>query len=110
MRIKKPYFWATVAPLGVALVFSLFILIFFKSLPPKLPLFYSLPWGEGQLAIHLQFFTIPTILILITLLNFAILWYLHPSQVFFKKVLAVASLLITLIFTVTFAKIVYIFI
>lgn len=24
-------------------------LIFYKDLPPEVPLFYSLPWGEGQL-------------------------------------------------------------
>lgn len=36
-------------PLGVLLVAGLFILFLWKKIPPEIPWFYSLPWGENQL-------------------------------------------------------------
>ncbi|OGE26858.1 hypothetical protein A3C26_03065 [Candidatus Daviesbacteria bacterium RIFCSPHIGHO2_02_FULL_39_12] len=86
------------------------ILILDKSLPPKLPLFYSLPWGDAQLASPQQLFIIPSVIILITLLNLTISRQLHYSQGFFKKVLLFYSLLTAIILTITFFKIVFIFI
>lgn len=87
----------------------MFILIFFRHLPPKLPLFYSLPWGDEQLANHQQFLIIPASIALIALLNLIISWQLHPSQVFFKKILLTSSLLNSFILTITFVKIFLIF-
>lgn len=107
---KKLYFWAGLTPIIVSIVLSLIILLFFKFLPPKLPLFYSLPWGEKQLVEHQQFFIIPGILILITLLNFIISWNLHVSQIFFKKILIMSIFVSTIILVITFIKIILIFI
>lgn len=106
---RNLYFYLLSLPLAITLIISLFILIFFQFLPPKLPLFYSLPWGNAQLANHQQFFIIPASIVLINLINLLIIWHLHPSQVFFKKMLTVSSLVITLIFLTTFIKIFFIF-
>ncbi len=35
------------------------ILLFFSRLPPKVPLFYSRPWGKNQLADPVTLFTLP---------------------------------------------------
>ncbi len=109
MSLKKIYLWATITPLAIAVIFSIFILFFFRFLPSRLPLFYSLPWGDKQLADHLQFFIIPAILVLITILNLVFSLNLHSAQVFFKKMLISATLISTLILTITFIKIVLIF-
>lgn len=107
--MKKLYLWTTILPFTVAAVLFLVILLFFRFLPPKLPLFYSLPWGDEQLAIHIQFFIIPGIIILIILLNLIVSMHLHEQQLFFKKILEVGTLISTLILTITFIKIVLIF-
>lgn len=97
-------------PLLLSFSLTLLILGLINSLPSKLPLFYSLPWGDSQLVNHRQLLIIPAGISLITLFNLIISWQLHPSQLFFKKILLVASLLISLVLTITFIKIILIFI
>jgi len=65
-------------PFLFALLISLFVILSAKILPPKLPLFYSLPWGENQLASREQLLIIPAIISLIALTNLALSWQLHP--------------------------------
>lgn len=97
-------------PLILALFISLTIIFLQKVLPANLPLFYSLPWGQGQLATKQQILIIPATISLITLLNLAISWQLHPKQLFFKKALSLSSIITSLILTITFIKIILIFI
>jgi len=102
--------WISLISINLGALMALSILLFLKFLPPELPLFYSLPWGEVQLATLKQFLIIPASIILITLLNLILSWQLHPSQSFFKKALLLSSLVTTLILIITFIKIVFIFI
>lgn len=102
--------WIIVMPLLLSLLIILFTLRFAKSLPPRIPLFYSLPWGEKQLVGNQDLLIIPAIIALVTLFNLIISWQLHSSQTFFKKILLFSSILISLILTITFIKIVLIFI
>lgn len=107
---KKIYLWINLSPLFLSALLALIILFLFKYLPPKLPLFYSLPWGEKMLASSNQFLIIPLALSLITLLNLSLSYQLHPSQSFFKKALLVSSFVTGLILTITFVKIIFIYI
>ncbi len=108
--LSKIYLWINLSSLLIALLIMITILIFFKFLPAKMPLFYSLSWGNQQLANHQQFFVLPLSIALISLLNLSISWQLHPSQYFFKRVLLISPLIIGILLAVTFIKIVLIFI
>ncbi len=103
-------YWFNLIPPLLAIVIALFILMLNKSLPPKLPLLYSLSWGDPQLVSSQQLFIIPSIIVLITLVNLILTWQLHPSQIFFKRILLFSSLLVSVILTITFFKIVFVFI
>lgn len=107
---NKLHFWIALFPAILSLMSALTIVILLNYLPPKLPLFYSLAWGEGQLVTRQQFFIIPASIILITPLNLIISWQLHPSQTFFKKVLLLSSIIVSLILTLALIKIVLMFI
>lgn len=107
---NKFHIWLILTPLVLSLVITLVIVFTLKFFPPKLPLFYSLAWGNEQLANHQQFLIIPASIILITLLNLIISWQLHPSQSFFKKVLLFSPIIISLILTITFMKIILTFV
>lgn len=109
-HFSKIYFWIISLQLIAAASISFFILLFLKVLPAKLPFFYSLPWGEKQLANHQQLFILPALLVLIALINIIISHQLHPTLIFFKKILIYSSLITSLILTITFIKIVLIFI
>ena len=96
-----------------AFVFFFLHLLFFSlanQLPAKLPLFYSLPWGESQLASKQQFLILPAIVLLITVLNTAFTWRLHPSQIILRRILFLTMMAIDLIILVAGIKIMTIFI
>lgn len=107
---QKPSFWIGISPIIISFILSMVILFGMRSLPPQLPLFYSLSWGDNQLATHREFLLIPAIIIVITVFNSVISWQLHPSQSFFKKILLFSPLVISLLFTITFIKIILNFI
>lgn len=107
---KNLFFLAGLIPIILSLLLTIFILIFFRFMPPKLPLFYSLPWGDVQLANHQQFLIIPASIVLVNLINLIIFWQLHASQSFFKKMLISASLIVSAIFLITFVKIYTLFV
>jgi hypothetical protein len=107
---QKFLFWMGFSPLIISLIMAVIILTLFKSLPPKLPLFYSLPWGEGQLATAQQFLIIPASISVMALLNIIISGQLHDQQDFFKKVLLISSIAITVTLTITFIKIILMFV
>jgi branched-subunit amino acid ABC-type transport system permease component len=46
-------------------LYTAFILLFSSQLPSQIPLWYSLPWGENQLAHLSDLFIIPTLIMVI---------------------------------------------
>lgn len=103
---NKLHFWVGSSVIVLSVILTIIIFTVFKSLPPKLPLFYSLPWGDVQLATQEQFLIIPVSISAVAILNLLIAGQLHSSQAFFKKALLTSSLVVTLIFIITFIKIV----
>ena len=107
---NKLHFLIGSAILILSLSIVLIIITAFKFLPPRLPLFYSLSWGEIQLATHQQFLILPASIGIVAILNLLLAWQLHPSQSFFKKLLLLSSVTAGLILTIAFTKIVLIFV
>lgn len=89
---------------------TLLFLIFYNRLPDRLPLFYSLPWGETQLAAKQQFLLLPIMLVLTCLINSLIASQLHVAQVVLKRILTLSLILIDVIILITTVKIIWIFI
>lgn len=70
---------------------SLSVLIFFYfRLPPQVPLFYSLPWGEDQLAPSSLIFAIPGSVFLIILINLLAASF-FPEEKLLLRTLGLAS-------------------
>src|SRR3989344_3430214 len=104
MKIKKislltdHYILAPVLFLILSLIFILIpFLLLYSSLPEKLPLFYSLPWGDFQLVQKDQFLILPAVLLSISLTNLILIWQLHPTQIILKKILSLSIIAISLI-------------
>lgn len=107
---QKRFILINFLPLLLAITLGILVAFFPMFLPNKLPLFYSLPWGSSQIAGTQQFFIIPAIIVLITLVNLTLSWQLHKTQTFFKTILLVSSLISSLILTISIVKIMFIFI
>lgn len=98
-----------VSAASVIVIATLFFLLQ-SRLPSKLPLFYSLPWGQAQLSGKHQFLLLPVILILTTLVNILLALQLHPVQMVLRRILTVSLLLTNIIIIITAFKILTIFI
>lgn len=107
---NKLHNWIIFFPLILASLISLLLLLLLRFLPTVVPLFYSKPWGDKQLAPKRDLFIIPSLIAVMTLLNFLITRQLHQQQSFYKNALMTTSMIISLILAITFIKIVFIFI
>jgi len=63
----------------------LFIVWQWKHLPPSVPLWYSRPWGNDQLASPIWLFLLPVGGLLIYFINLAVSMYLTAKYLIFTK-------------------------
>lgn len=95
--------------IATALILGTYFVLY-NYLPPRLPLFYSISWGENQLVTKQQFLILPAVLVLITLVNIFISSHLHPLQIVLKKIISFQSIFIALAILITAIKILFIFV
>lgn len=108
----------TILTLTMTFLSLVVILLTFKSLPPDIPLFYSLPWGEGQLTNKVFLFAIPISTFLIFTFNLVFLRVFKIEKTednertleYINEALVFVSFLVSLINLITVVKIVRLFI
>lgn len=103
-------FWSTSSSVLMSLFLIILLIIYYYRLPSQIPLFYSLPWGESQLAQTGQFIILPSMILLIMLSNLIISWHLHPSQIIVKRLLSFSSSIISLIILLSALKTIFTFV
>lgn len=94
------------------------IILTFNDLPLQVPLFYSLPWGDGQLASKQFLFILPLFSVIILIFNFFFLKIFRITQNeederlfnFIKDMLVFVSFVCGLINLITIIKIVRLFV
>lgn len=98
--------------LGVkfSLVFLLlalgYLFITFHRWPPEVPLFYSRPWGEEQLANSDFLWLLPSGALLIAFLNISLAAFLIEEFPFLARILAWSTTLISFLASIAIFKIV----
>lgn len=102
MKEDKKIIFAGLGILGLTLVL---VIVFIKKLPPKVPLFYSKPWGEEQLAPALGLL-IPLGLALIILIANSLLVKIFQER-FIARSLVVGALLAGVLASITVVRIVW---
>jgi hypothetical protein len=103
-------FVLALSPIALSLIIGSAILILNPHLPPTLPLFYSLPWGELQLAKTYQLLIIPATFLCISLANLIIFLQLNNEMRAFKRILSLTSIITSLILSISFLQVISIFI
>ncbi|MBI3620217.1 hypothetical protein HY214_03700 [Candidatus Roizmanbacteria bacterium] len=83
------------------------VLLAFRSLPPQVPLFYSRPAGEEQLADTWTIILLPLLLHFFYFLNIIIVKRYFSENEFVKKMIHYVNLFLVVIFTVIFVKIIF---
>lgn len=89
---------------GLSFVSILAILILKSYLPPVVPLFYGLPIGSSQLIPALGLLLVPSVNILIGILN--IILSNFSKDIFFKRTLIISSFFVSVLTTITVFKII----
>ncbi len=85
------------ASLILILLQGVFIALIFKNLPPFIPLFNQMPWGEERLATKTQIF-IPIVLLVVSgLCNFIISSVTYKTIPLVSRFLAVTIFIISLL-------------
>ncbi len=81
-----------------------------NKLPPYLPLFYSLPWGEGQL-IATPFFTLlPIAAVVVFFINTTLSMVIEKSQPILSRLVFLTTVLFSLLLVITTTKIIFLMI
>lgn len=92
--------------LGALFLGLLLILLFLKRLPPQVPLYYSLPWGDEQLASPLLFFLLPLGCLLFGFLNLFLAIISFGSHPLAARILVWFNVIFTLLATFTLFRII----
>jgi hypothetical protein len=101
LESDKVIFLTVTASLGAVVGQVAIFLLKGSELPFTIPLFYSHPWGEAQLATSLQFLVLPLLSLLAILINSIILMHLHDVQTALKRILAISSLMVVILLLIT---------
>lgn len=100
----KGYMLTSIA-INVLMIAIVLVLIYFKRIPPQVPIFYGSPEGEEQLAAN-WLLTTPALASTIFLgINFLISGFVEDD--FLKKILIIAGITATILSTITTAKILF---
>ncbi|MBI3955423.1 hypothetical protein HY338_03185 [Candidatus Gottesmanbacteria bacterium] len=89
-------------------IFLIIIIWKWKSLPPELPLFYSLPRGNLQLGTPFLLLLIPVFSILVFVVNLILSALFYSEEILIAKLLTISGFVVTILFFITFIKIVFI--
>jgi len=79
----------------------------FGDLPQQVPLYYSLPWGELQLVSASTLFLIPTLSIVLFLINHLFAIGFSQKNPLLSQLLIFTSLIVSFFFLLTLVKIIF---
>lgn len=72
-----------------------YLLIMYRHLPPLIPLFNQLPWGEARLAAKTAVFLPLAISLIILLINSALARFLYTAMPLVSRILLVTCVLVS---------------
>jgi len=86
----------------------IFIAIFWTKLSPQLPLFYSKPWGQDQLASKSWFLILPSICFLMVLFNLRLASLFLKKEALLAKILIWTTTILILLVSTTIIRVLFI--
>jgi hypothetical protein len=100
------YRFATISVLVQFLISGIILAWFWRMLPPKVPLWYSKPWGEERLASPFFLLLPPLTSIIVYGINRTLLTRSAADHPMFARVLSLTSVLVSFLSTVIVIRIV----
>ena len=75
----------------------LYILFEYRNLPPLIPLFNQLPWGEKRLSVTLGIFIPPALVLLIVVINSILTSIIYQKNPLLGRLLSITAFIISLL-------------
>jgi hypothetical protein len=94
---------------NLAIIFFQFLLLAvkFRQLPEEIPLYYSLSWGESQLANSSQLFLLPIISTVVFITNHFFASVLFSQDRLLSRLLTIFSLVVSVFLGFSLTKIIF---
>ncbi len=103
--LKKNILRALVLTLIIILVQIVLIVLYFSQLPPSVPLYYSRPWGQAQLAEAIYLFLLPSLSLIIFVINSLLASLFVDHKEFYSHCLIWVSTIFSVFNLITLIKI-----
>lgn len=97
IKEDKILFRGSVLSIAVILISLLFIILYYSSLPPLIPLFNQMPWGEDRITQVNFIFSIPAIASLIFVINLIFTKLIYKKTPLISRLFSMTSLLISVL-------------
>lgn len=94
IKSDKILFWGFSAAFILIAINLIFILLSYSNLPPFIPIFNQMPWGEKRLGVKWQIFLPLFITFIIFLTNLFLSSFLYKKMPLISRILSFTSLLI----------------
>ena len=105
---NDPYFkWSARFCFGILSMCYFLLLFYWQRLPPVVPFFYSLPWGEEQLSSPFALILLITGAVFLYVLNALWALLIYKAHIFYMRILLISATLICVLTVITTVKIVF---
>ena len=97
LRADKIIKWGIWSTFGLLIFQTVYVLIFYFSLPPFMPIYNQMPWGENRLGGKIELFLPIVLTFSFLMLNFFLLGRLYEKMPLISRMLSITILLISLL-------------
>lgn len=81
----------------IVFISVIYIFLFYQNLPPLLPIFNQMPWGEQRITGTIFIFTTPAIAILILIVNLIFAKYIYKRIPLIARIFSLTTFLICIL-------------
>ena len=89
--------WGIIVASAILIIETVYVLITYTSLPPFLPLFNQMPWGESRLGAKIEIFLPILITVAFFIVNIILIARLYTSMPLASRIISITTLLITVL-------------
>ncbi|NCN59068.1 hypothetical protein COW99_01150 [Candidatus Roizmanbacteria bacterium CG22_combo_CG10-13_8_21_14_all_38_20] len=104
---QSPIKQSSYAFLAMLVISIISLAAYWSKIPPQVPLYYSLPWGEQQLASPVELTLLPTLATNIFLTNLLLVYALVPNEKLLVRIGVLGGLFSSGLLFYTFLNIIF---
>lgn len=93
IRIDKIVYFSSIIGLLTILFSAISVAIFYRLIPPIIPLYNQMPWGEARLVGKHELFFVVAFGIGMYIVNLAVLQYVYNSIPLLSRILSITTVL-----------------